>query len=157
MKKFLSFICILFLFISCDNEEAEPADGEYILFGTFAGYCVGEHCIDIFKLTDEALYEDANDNYPSNYEAYEGNFSKLDDSKFELVKTLRESIPSQLLSETDTIIGMPDATDGGGVYFAVKTDQGVRFWLIDQIDEYVPEYLKSFKNEINQKVDLIRD
>ena len=47
---------------------------------------------------------------------YDGNFNKLDNNKYQLVKLLAENIPPELLLETDTFIGMPDASDGGGNY-----------------------------------------
>lgn len=157
-KNLIVIITVLILFISCTKQnEVQVQKSDYILFGHFYGFCVGEQCIEIFKLTNEELYEDDTDQYPSHEKPYEGNFIKLEDSRFELVKSLSEHIPEQLLMEQDTIIGMPDASDGGGVYFAVKGEDGTRFWLIDQFDHNIPEYLRPFKDEINNSISEIND
>lgn len=69
MKRIL--ICLVVALCACDTEE-EPlliaekptSQGDYIIFGWYYGFCAGEQCIEIFKLTGDGLYEDRNDNYP---------------------------------------------------------------------------------------------
>ena len=146
------------LIVSCKKKDESPEQTpDYILFGHFYGFCIGEQCVEIFKLTDSNLFEDDLDLYPSRENPYDGNFNKLDNSKYQLVKSLAENIPPELLLETDTVIGMPDASDGGGVYFALINDAGNRFWLIDQFDHNIPEYLRPFKEEINNSISMISD
>jgi hypothetical protein len=151
-------IISLFILIACDkHSDSIEGNQEYILFGRFAGFCVGEQCIEIYKLTTDALYEDKSDQYPSYSDPYSGDFVKLSNEKFELVKYLANKIPDQLIAANDTIIGAPDVTDGGGVYFAITNGSKTRFWLIDQFDSNIPEYLIPFKSEINQAVSIIND
>ncbi len=153
------FIINLFLFVSCNHQNENPdfSDIDSIIFGHFYGFCTGEQCIEIFKLTDDALYEDISDNYPRWDRYYEGNYIKLSPDKFEAIQSLRESIPDQLFSEQDTVFGSPDAADGGGLYFAIKKDDYSRFWIIDQADNSLPSYLKTFRTHLNESISIINN
>jgi len=66
MKR-LWLILIVFLIISCEERAPDDVLSEidYLIFGHYYGKCIGEECIEIFKLTKTKLYEDINDNYPS--------------------------------------------------------------------------------------------
>lgn len=152
----LFFITFL-LSSSCAEQKVQPKDDTYILFGHFYGFCMGEQCIEIFKLTDSELFEDLKDQYPSSQEFYNGDYKKLDQQKFELVKSLKDNIPFELTQEKNHRIGTPDVTDGGGVYFAMVNESGTKFWLIDQFESNIPEYLRPFKDQINQSISLIND
>ena len=153
----LFFITFL-LSVSCAEQKVQPEDeNAYILFGHFYGFCMGEQCIEIFKLTDSELFEDLKDQYPSSQEFYIGDYKKLDQEKFELVKSLKNNIPFELTQEKNHRIGTPDVTDGGGVYFAIVNERGTKYWLIDQFDQNIPVYLKPFKDQINQSISLIND
>jgi len=157
-KALIALIFSLAIFDSCQKHEEDPEQNpEYILFGHFYGFCVGEQCVEIFKLTEDGLFEDDTDQYPNRDKIYEGNYKKLGDDKYQLVKSLFEQIPSQLLNEKDTVIGAPDASDGGGIYFAIKDGNGTRFWLIDQFEHNIPEYLKPFKQQVNNSISLINE
>jgi len=145
--------------MSCAEQKEQPEylETNDLIFGHFYGFCAGEQCIEIFKLTNNALYEDKNDTYPIQNNFYAGDFMKLDQSKFELVKSLREQIPDQLLHELDTVFGWPDVADGGGIYLEIKNDTIHRFWIIDQVESNIPAYLRPFKVKINQSISLIND
>ncbi len=155
----LFFILSFMIITSCTNQDENPdfSDADAIVFGHFYGFCTGEECIEIFKLTDDALYEDISDTYPRWDRYYEGNYIKLSQDKFEAVQSLREIIPDQLFSEQDTVFGSPDAADGGGLYFAIKKDEYSRFWIIDQVDNDLPSYLKDFRSDLNESITLINN
>ena len=157
MNTRIYFSIFLFLVLSCTkhNEGPDSSELDYIIFGHFYGFCMGEECIEIFKLTDQELYEDTRDTYPRWDRYYQGNYLKMDQDKFELVKSLGDYIPDELLQSQDTVFGSPDAADGGGVYFAIKSGEQSRFWVIDQMDNNIPEYLKAFKTKINESIQLI--
>ena len=157
MTRILLFASSMLLVIACSKQNEQPLteEMEYIIFGHFYGFCMGEECIEIFKLTGQALYEDTSDTYPRWDRHYEGNFVKLDQKQFELVKSLGQHIPEELLDSQDTVFGSPDAADGGGIYFAIKTSEQSRFWIIDQMDKNIPEYLKPLKSRINESIGLI--
>ena len=156
--RFSLFIIMLLSTISCAEDDNQPqVETDYMLFGHFYGFCLGEQCIEIFKLTDAQLFEDTIDQYPSRDKPYEGSYTVLDETKFDLVKGLAESIPDELLNEQSNVIGSPDASDGGGVYVAIISDGETRFWLIDQFQQNVPSYLRPFVTQINESIALINN
>jgi hypothetical protein len=72
MKKIAIYLNVVVGLFACNTDEEpfllvdQPSqDGDYILFGNYAGFCQGEECIEIFKLTSASLSEDQSDNYPN--------------------------------------------------------------------------------------------
>ena len=154
MKKLLLILlCLPLLFISCNkNEEFEISNNEYLIFGHFYGMCSGEDCIETFKLTDEKLYEDLNDNYLGT-EPF--NFVILGDDQYNEAKDLISFFPSQLLNENDTTFGCPDCVDQGGIFIGYKKDGDLKKWRIDQYKNSVPDYLHDFIDKVNEKILII--
>ncbi|ELR73542.1 hypothetical protein C900_02627 [Fulvivirga imtechensis AK7] len=149
----------LFLILgSCSKRnQVFMEKGEYIIFGHFYGFCQGEHCIEIFKLTGDQLYEDRNDTYPSSESPYNGDFEAMAQEKYQKVRSLANKVPRELLNNTEHLIGAPDAADGGGIYFEYAMGGKRHYWLIDQMDDNIPEYLRPFKEEINKAIEKISD
>ena len=149
------------LLVGCDDsstdlEKAQNAE-DYLIFGSFAGFCQGEACIEIFKIENGRLYEDGSDNYPS-YDRlpYRGEFKLLPEEKYELVKDLTDNFPGRLTDEISLVLGMPDAYDQGGIYVEIKRDDTIQYWVLDRDKENVPEYLHNWIDLINEKVNLLR-
>jgi len=150
----LLMIMIAALFSSCSDEKiAEPA--EYLIFGHFYGFCLGEDCIQIYKLENDRLYIDQNKTYPRYDAFYDASFVELDIKYYELVDDLEMYFPSQLLNETDTILGCPDCADRGGLYIEYKTETIHKYWLIDQDKSRVEPYLYEFMEQVNDKIEEI--
>jgi hypothetical protein len=156
MKRFLIIILTL---VSCDNDLVKPleSNSEYVVFGHFFGFCAGEECVEIFKLTENHLFEDSKDAYPSYEKSYQGDFHLLNDATFQKVKGLKDLIPQQLLTTNETVVGQPDAGDWGGIYFEVRVNGEKKFWLIDKMEMNLPDYLKPFVSEIENRIDLINN
>ena len=153
MKKLLLILlCLPIIFTSCKKEEVEINNNEYLIFGHFYGMCGGEDCIETFKLTDEKLYEDLNDNY-SGTEPF--NFVILGDEKYNEAKDLISFFPSQLLNENDITFGCPDCVDQGGLFIGYKKDGELKKWRIDQNKNQVPNYLHNFMDKVNVKIAAI--
>lgn len=62
-----------------------------------------------------------------------------------------------LLNTKATVIGRPDAGDWGGLYFELTLNGEPKFWLIDTMQSNLPEYLRPFAAEIENKVKLINN
>ncbi|HEY5747103.1 MAG TPA: hypothetical protein VIU12_13550 [Chryseolinea sp.] len=138
------------------GDEGSNPDAS-VAFGSFYGMCAGGQCVAFFKLEDSKLYEDTKDKYPKQAQPYEGTYEKqLDDTKYQLVKDVAVKIPAALYDETETVIGCPDCSDGGGLYIEVNTDNGKRYWYIDNNEGRIPEYLRAFVVEANEKINLLR-
>ena len=149
----LVLLAAIFLFVgSCGKEDIRIDDGDYLIFGHYYGFCLGEECIETFKLTDSKLYEDTNDNYSGE----DFNFVALDQSLFEQVKDLEVAFPSELFSDDgDGTFGCPDCADGGGLFIQKVIGGETNTWRIDQTKQNVPKYLHTFMDKINEKIALI--
>lgn len=156
MSKFTwpGLLLLLTISWSCKKEEVTnaPIDSDYFSFGQFYGECIGDGCIAIFKIENNKLYEDTLDHYPNGLAAYEGSYIQRPDSLYQMVADLSNAFPAALLDETNTVIGMPDAGDWGGIYVAIKQNGQTHFWLIDTMEDNLPAYLIPFKNSIRQAV-----
>lgn len=125
----------LFLFSGCEkgifNKE------KTLIFGKFHGFCVGESCNEIYKLTSKNLYEDTKNKYIT-----EENF------KFEIAEHLLTEIPEELLDLENETIGCPDCADQGGYYIQFTDKEGTKTFKIDTFRDNVPSNLHSFLDEI---------
>lgn len=158
-------ICTLLLLLmitfsgSCSKKEVQiPIDTstDFVVFGRFYGFCGGESCIEIFKIQNNELFEDSNDTYPKWDDFYVGNFQALSVEKYEMVSYLMVDFPTALLTDTNTVFGMPDASDGGGLYLEYHIGGVHKFWIFDQFQSNVPTQYHAFMNLINQKIDLLQ-
>ena len=69
-----------------------------------------------------------------------------------------DQFPEQLYSETDHVLGQPDAGDWGGIYVEIKhVNDPARsgFWLLDQMESNMPQVYNDFVDQINEKIHLI--
>ncbi|MFD0990208.1 hypothetical protein ACFQ1R_08880 [Mariniflexile jejuense] len=152
MKKFIAMVLVSVFLVACSSNDSINLDNDdYLIFGHFYGFCIGESCIETFKLTNNKLYEDSIDNYAS--EPFD--FEVLNNEKFEQVKDLIDAFPTKLLKEKEAILGCPDCADGGGIFIEYSKNGVVKRWKIDQMKYNVPEYLHAFMDAVNGKIALI--
>jgi len=152
--RFLFFTVSIVIFCSCNkDDEIELNRTNILIFGHFYGECIGEGCVETFKLTDKKLFEDSNDNYF----ATDFNFVELENEKFEQVKDLMDYLPIQLLSAKENIFGCPDCADQGGLFIQYTDNGNVKSWRIDQSKNAVPDYLHEFMDKVNEKINLINN
>lgn len=135
------------------SDDINFEENDYLIFGHFYGECIGESCIETFKLTDTKLFEDTNDKYST---IDDFNFQKLGDDKFILVEDLIDYFPSTLL-EAEEVIGCPDCGDWGGLFIQYSKDNLIKSWRIDQMKDNVPDYLHEFIDKVNEKIALINN
>ena len=166
MKKLFLFIFTIGILISCNNNNDDNDDvitindddgiiindQDFLIFGHFYGFCIGESCVETFKLTDEKLFEDNIDDYSGK----ELNFIELENDKFEQVKNLAEFFPNQLLNDNN-VFGCPDCADGGGLFIQYSENGNIKSWRIDQPKRNVPEYLHNFIDKVNEKIALLNN
>jgi hypothetical protein len=155
IKKILLGLFTVGILISCnsDDDNTENNEKNVLIFGHFYGECIGESCVETFKLTDKKLFEDNIDDYSGqNLE-----FVELENDKFEQVKNLVDFFPNQLLNESEIVFGCPDCADGGGLFIQYSDNGNVKSWRIDQSKDNVPGYLHSFMDKVNEKIGIIND
>lgn len=155
-RRLILLFSFLFLFSACEeNDPLKLSSEDYLIFGKFAGFCLGENCVRIFKLDSNQIAEDTLDNYPDRENFYEGEFVRLDQSKYEEAVDLLDKFPTDLLNETDTIFGCPDCADQGGYYLEIKLNTTHKFWIIDTSKGSVPEYLREYMDELDETIEQL--
>lgn len=152
MKKIAFSLLIPLLLISCSNDDGiSLSETNFLIFGHFYGECLGEACVETFKLTDTQLFEDTLDLYSGT----EQNFVPLGNDMFEQVRDLVNFFPNQLFSESEAILGCPDCADGGGMFIQYSENGKLRSWRIDFDKRNVPAYLHNFIDKVMEKINLI--
>ena len=150
-------ISLSFLMYSCSKEQrvcCGPPDPELFIFGTYFGHCQGEHCVKMFKIENEKLFEDTLDIIP--YQDFlTGMFVQLPDSSYQRSKILFQKIPQFLFNENKHVYGCPDCGDWGGMYLEIKIGSVHRSWLIDLKDNSLPTDLITLKDEVVRIVNEI--
>jgi hypothetical protein len=146
----------IMVFASCQDETITISAPDYLVFGHYYGECIGEQCVEIFRLEQDKLYEDKMDAYPYSNGFYIGSYILLSQEKFNKVKDLTGFFPADLLTEQDTVIGQPDAGDWGGLYIEYNIDGVRKFWLIDQMKSNVPAKYHEFIDKVNEKISLLQ-
>lgn len=157
-RNLLFFIfCILAISISsCKKDNVILSTSDYLQFGHFHGECGGEGCIDIFRLEQNQLLEDTRDIYPVSTSFYDGNYKLLAQGQFNNVKDLLDFFPNDLLMESTTVIGQPDAGDWGGLYIEYNYNGTRKFWLLDKKKSNVPVKYHNFIDKVNEKIQLLQ-
>jgi hypothetical protein len=136
--------------------RVENCNSNYIIFGHFYGECGGEACIEKFKITATKIFEDTNDVYPGTNVLTPPNYVQLSNEKFLATQDLMSFFPNGLLAETNTTIGMPDASDGGGLYIEYHFTGVHKIFLIDQFKQNVPSNYHAFMDKVNEKIALLQ-
>lgn len=138
---------------SGDSERLKP--GDYIVFGDFYGECLGEGCVDIFKVTPKRVYMDTLDLYPSAANLpHKVGLTELANARYDDIVDLIGDIPAPLFDETKVVIGQPDAGDWGGFYLETNSSGEVRYWLIDKMEDNLPAYLRDYARKLDSAISI---
>ena len=151
------FACVIGTSSCSTNDEIKTSNESFLIFGHFYGECLGEECVEIFKLEDERLFEDTNDLYPNQDNFYSASFVEIGEDKYQLVSDLMDYFPDDLLHETKVVYGCPDCADQGGLYLEYKSGEMHKYWIFDQFKADVPENFHEFMDKVNEKIDLINE
>lgn len=145
------FFFLVILFNACDKEEIKADD--YIIFGSFFGECIGEKCVETYKLANNSLYEDRLDKYPDKTNFFNGDFEKMDKNVYNSLDLSKSDFPEELIqTESGNVFGCPDCADGGGLFIEYKVGKSHKFWIIDNMKYQVPEYLHPFMDKVRAEI-----
>ncbi len=147
---------LLVTWSSCNKEE-DQADLDFLVFGSIHGFCIGEQCVEIFRLDNGKLMEDTLDIYPSGEQFYSGDFIELSEDQYQSVKGLLTTFPVQLLEEDKVRFGCADCADQGGYYIEAKMGNLHQFWLMDKDKSQLPGYLHEFIDLVDEKIELLKN
>ncbi len=157
MKKSMIFLFAVLSFAACKDaditvQELETNSDDYMIFGTYHGFCMGD-CTHLYKLEKGKLYPDAVERvYPSAEQRDSLIFSEtpLAQELYALAKTLRDSIPNELLTTEEERIGCPDCADQGGIYIEIKIGDTIKSWNIDTQESSLPAYLIPYTRKVKE-------
>lgn len=142
--------------VSCDRDR-QPSAFDFIAFGTFYGECVGEQCVEIYRLEDGHLFENTADMYPGSQMPLDGDYTELSGALYDAVKDMIGPLPAGLRDTSATVIGQPDAGDWGGAYLEWTEGSYHKFWLLDLHLGNVPSQYHPIIGQIQAAVARINE
>jgi hypothetical protein len=154
MKKWFFLLLIMTASFSACHESwlltREQAD--HIIFGRYYGECMGDECVQIFKLTDKNLYKDQINKYPGKGPYV---WKKMTDKTFRIAEDLPDYFPDEFTHAPQTY-GCPDCADQGGIVFIISDASITKIWSLDQDRNQIPDAFHRFMERINEVIDQIK-
>lgn len=160
-------MCI-FLCLSCKETKEHNADNsnlpeigamesdEYLIFGTYAGSCMGD-CVDLFKLTKDALFKDVSNKRPYQEGFYEGDYKKLPTIDYKRVSALFGGVNPLEGKNNGKTYGCPDCADQGGIYIEYGNGEEKIKGYLDTNMDALPEELRENASMLKGLVSLLRE
>lgn len=140
---------------ACEDTQVLDPEDDFIIFGTFDGYCYGG-CDAFYRIDDSRLLKSLGKRYSREGFYPFDKFEELSNDKFNLVNDLEDNIPAALWDDLETHIGKADVSDVGVYYLEIQNDSIHRHWSFENGDlDLAPEY-RLFVNKIIEKMDLIK-
>ena len=144
-KYCLLIVCALSIF-SCGTEEekglCDSPEGDQLIFGTYYGECIG-NCTFLFKIENCEVFED-------DMEWFYGEDLKfkpdaLTNDEYLIAEEALNKFPNDLWNEqVDSVFGIPDAYDQGGIFIQKITNGELKSWNLDTNEEVLPTYLAEY-------------
>ncbi len=150
MKNILLPLALLLSLLACKNTDcgeqpvAVPAQ---VVFGVSHAECLGD-CSRNYKLTPEQLFADDCDFCTLDNITFQK--IPLGSVKFDLAKSLLESVTDVVLNTPDTVFGCPGCHDEGAYYLEITSnnEKHVFRWSSDFVD--IPEELHPYFEQVRQ-------
>ena len=170
MRAFLSLLLLSTLFYgtACNDfdnsaEAGSETEADYLIFGQFYGFCAGPECVTLYRLDSGTISESADREVQDDYAdvlnpPYNGDFEPRSQRLFDVAKDLQTTIPTALFDVKESVLGIPDAYDQGGIYLEMSRDGVVYTWRLDNDLESIPAFLRDYATDIKRvMVELRRE
>lgn len=159
IQKFgFSFILALAL-SACHSTKSDVqtnnlnAADQYLVFGKYFGHCAAE-CATLYKMEGNQLFADDLPRFMG-WEELKFKSEPLANARLKAAKDLLASFPPELMKEDETI-GCPDCADQGGFALAIRKDGKIYHWNIDTNRDQLPDYLKSYVEQMNAVIEKLK-
>lgn len=159
--KYLKYICVFafFLILSCgkDEEENLPCQTlveEHLIFGTYYGECLG-NCANFYKIEACQVFEDDMLSYYTSDLKFMSDPMSLED--YEVAIDASNMFPEELWNELDSVFGIPDAYDQGGIFIQKNQNGEIKSWNLDTNEEVLPEYLAEYASTIKSIIQKLQE
>lgn len=147
----LKLLCLIWvsasLLLSCSKEEHDTAN-HYLVFGHTYGKCVGEECLEVFKLTQDSLFEDLSDNFFSGG----AKFVSLSKAKHSLALPLLADFPQELKGEVNRTFGCPGCHDQATIIIQYFDGVKLQQFLVDEDKPMIPVFLHAYVEDIQKTI-----
>ena len=137
--------------LGCDKEEVNIS-ARYLVFGHSYGKCVGEECLEVFKLTQDSLYEDLEDNFFTGG----AKFVALSKTKHTLALPLLTSYPEELRDEVNRTFGCPGCHDQASIIIQYFDGEKLQKFVVDEDKNMVPVFLHTYIDKIQKTIGLLK-
>jgi hypothetical protein len=151
---FYGFVVSVMLLASCEEEQIanRSLSDSYLVFGTFAGLCQ-HNCVNYYLLDmqERMLYRLKSQENPStgkDLDLLNAERMQLPGKDFQLAKRLADTLPNQIIEESDATIGCPDCLDQGGIYLSFSESGVIYEFLLDTRKEAIPTYLQNYADDL---------
>ncbi|MFN7120143.1 MAG: hypothetical protein ACK4TA_25355 [Saprospiraceae bacterium] len=157
MRQFFLLALITITIVACNSAKKDvkstTLNDPYLVFGKYFGHCLDE-CATLYKLEGNQLYADDMKRF-NGWDSLEFKAEPLSDARYEAAKVLLSTFPQKLLNEAETI-GCPDCADQGGFALEIRKDGKMRHWHIDTNKDQIPDYLRSYVEQLNTLVEQLK-
>jgi len=144
---------LFFLFLGVQYNCKAQTNVEYVIYGTYAGECLG-HCAHIFKFSNDTLLSDTSNDFLEYHFGRIKNYVfkgiPLNRNRYLKAKKIMDSIPPFLFTTETERFGCPDCRDQGGIYLQIKTKDALKTFTIDTDISIVPKELWNYVSLLRQ-------
>jgi hypothetical protein len=139
------FLFCLIAIVSCDKDETnQPCETfaeDHLIFGTYYGECIG-NCSFLFKIKQCQVFEDDMEYYYNEELKFKPDALSVDE--YTIAEEALMKFPDELWNEQDTVFGIPDAYDQGGIFIQRNLNGEIKSWNLDTNEEVLPAYLAEY-------------
>ena len=154
----ITLIILAFVLNSCHKDvDVTLSKKDYLMFGRYINNCQSnDTCVEVFKLYENELYEDQNDQYVYGTNFYGGNFIQSTPPQFTIANDIMTFFPTDLIADTNMIFGHPNTSVDGGIYIEYKVNKVRKMWQFDLTIDSIPSNYREFVSKVAGKITLLK-
>lgn len=144
----------LLVFFSCKKtEEKQLPPGTDFSFARYSCFCAGNSCMTAYQIKNNELFRGNGPLCRPDSLVLDAN--PLDAGNLALAETLRDALPSLMLTSSTDQYGCPGCDDGAAFYIRAVDNGTVRQWRIEPGNNDLPVSVKDFSQKIQQTLDAL--
>ena len=141
MKRIFLLLSFISFLMAC--EKTEHSTQTVFIAGLTLGEC-GGNCHHFFKLDQNELFTDNCDFCTVPEEILFQSNPISDEEKIQLMKDLKESVPTFLVFSEEKVFGCPDCGDWGAIHVILQDEGQLQHFVLDNNIEGNPPELQEF-------------
>lgn len=150
MKSFTLVLCAFMFLLSCEKDAFKLEKDQYLVFGTYNGYCQG-NCTWLYKIDHKRLFADDMSTFvPGEDLKFEEN--ALSKEKYDMAYEAFDKLPEELQETMDVSFGCPGCVDQDIIYLEYFDGADLYEWVVDTEKDALPKYLQEYAGKILEVV-----